>query len=87
MNPELMDKSVTTSSYIASLATAIGGFFSMSNLALLIGIVTTLVLFVMQYRLYKRRAEQDRIKAKQDAEYHVARMEALDSGKSECSSC
>ncbi|HHY0547252.1 TPA: HP1 family phage holin [Vibrio parahaemolyticus] len=80
MNPELMDKSVTTSSYIASLATAIGGFFSMSNLALLIGIVTTLVLFVMQYRLYKRRGEQD-------AEYHAARMEALDSGKSECSSC
>ncbi|MDW2216218.1 HP1 family phage holin [Vibrio sp. 1982] len=87
MNPVLMDKSVTTSSYIASVSTALGGFFSMSDLALLIGIASTVVLSVMQYRMYKRRGEQDRIKAKQDAEYHAARMKALAAGNSECSSC
>ena len=75
MNQALMDKTITTSSYVASLSTALGGFLSLSNVALLIGILCTLVLFVIQYRMYKR-------KTKQDQEYHEARMKALETGPS-----
>lgn len=78
MKMSIMDKTVTTSSYVASVSTAIGGLFTLSNVALLIGIVTTLILFVMQHKLYKKRSEQDKIKAEQDAEFHVARMKALE---------
>ncbi|WP_153448742.1 HP1 family phage holin [Vibrio algicola] len=77
MKTSIMDKTVTTSSYVASVSTAIGGLFTLSDVALLIGIVTTLILFVMQHKLYKKRSEQDKIKAEQDAEFHAARMKAI----------
>lgn len=70
MKMSIMDKTVTTSSYVASVSTAIGGLFTLSNVALFIGIATTFILFVMQCRLNKKRRQQD-------AEYHAARMEAL----------
>ena len=72
MNQLAMDKSVTASSYIASVSTAIGGYLSFSNVALLIGVISTVILFFMQRRMYKRRTAQD-------AEYHAARMKALES--------
>lgn len=84
MKTSIMDKTVTTTSYVASVSTAIGGLFTLSNIALFIGIATTLILFFMQQRLYKRRSEQvtqqedqARVKKKQDDEYHEARMKAL----------
>lgn len=77
MKTSIMDKTVTTTSYVASVSTAIGGLFTLSNIALFIGIATTLILFFMQHKLYKKRSEQDKIKAEQDAEFHRARMKAL----------
>ncbi|EKO3517183.1 hypothetical protein H8F11_13425 [Vibrio fluvialis] len=90
MNQASMDKSVSASSYVASVSTAIGGYLSLSNIALVIGIVTTLILFFMQLKLtiqrtehYKQKGLQDeeyrRVKEQQDAEYHAARMKALNS--------
>ncbi|MEB5514744.1 hypothetical protein GOP98_00900 [Vibrio cholerae] len=70
MNQAFMDKSVSASSYVASVSTAIGGYLSLSNIALLIGVLSTVILFFMQWRMYKRRTAQD-------AEFHAARMEAL----------
>ena len=72
-----MDKSVSVSSYVASVSTAIGGYLSLSNIALVIGIVTTLILFFMQRKLTKQRLDHHRLKALQDEEYHNARMKAL----------
>ncbi len=79
MNQASMDKSVSASSYVASVSTAIGGYLSLSNIALVIGIVTTLILFFMQRKLTKQRLEHQRLKAQQDDEYHNARMKALTS--------
>ena len=66
----MMDKTVQTGSYIASISTAIGGFLSLSNIALLLGIASTIVLFIVQYR--RTQSAEAR-----DSEYHKARMEAL----------
>lgn len=68
----IMDKTVTTGSYIASISTAIGGFLSLSNIALLLGIASTVALFIVQYR-------RNKAAEKRDQEYHVARMAALKS--------
>ncbi len=79
MNQIPMDKSVSASSYVASVSTAIGGYLSLSNIALVIGIVTTLILFFMQRKLTKQRAEHYKLKTQQEEEYHNARMKALNS--------
>jgi hypothetical protein len=68
----MMDKTVTTGSYIASISTAIGGFMSLSNIALLLGIASTVTLFVVQYRRTKTAEMRDK-------EFHAARMAALKS--------
>ncbi|MFV0576036.1 MAG: HP1 family phage holin [Vibrio sp.] len=70
MKKMLMEKTVNTSSYVASVGTAFGGLFTLSDVALLIGIITTVVLFVMQCVLNKKRLQQD-------AEYHKLRMKEL----------
>lgn len=84
MNMSPMDKTVTTSSYVASVSTAIGGLFTLSDVALALGITSTAILFVMQYRLNKKKAEQIAREAEQAAkevaqndEFHAARMKAL----------
>ncbi len=69
----IMDKSVTASGYIAAVSTAIGGWLSLNNVALLLGIISTILLSAIQYRRYRRGIAQD-------AEYHAARMEALKHG-------
>lgn len=66
----LMDKSTTIGTYIASISTAIGGLMSLNNLALLIGIVVTIVLGYVQYQVWTSRR-------KQDHEWHTARMSEL----------
>tara|TARA_Y100000034_G_scaffold135493_1_gene207629 strand:+ start:6146 stop:6391 length:246 start_codon:yes stop_codon:yes gene_type:complete len=66
----IMDKSSAFASYVASISTAIGGLMSLNNIALLIGIAATLLLSLVQYRVWTNRR-------KQDDEYHAARMRAL----------
>ncbi|WP_211293965.1 HP1 family phage holin [Vibrio gangliei] len=83
-----MDKTVTTSSYVASVSTAVGGLFTLSDVALALGITSTVILFVMQVRLNRKKAEQialdeersERLKAQND-EFHKARMEAIHKSK------
>ena len=65
-----MDKSVTATGYIASISTALGGFFSLNNIALMLGIISTIVLTIIQYRRYRTGIRMDK-------EYHQARMAAL----------
>ncbi|MGL4713696.1 MAG: HP1 family phage holin [Shewanella sp.] len=69
----IMDKAATSGSYIASIATAIGGFLSLNNIALLLGIASTVALFVVQYR-------RNKATEKRDQEYHTARMAAIKQG-------
>jgi hypothetical protein len=79
MTTPIMDKTVQTGSYIASISTAIGGFLSLSNIALLLGIASTIALFIVQYR----RTQSLEMR---DLEYHKARMAALKvAQKSGCS--
>ena len=84
MKMSIMDKTVTTSSYVASVSTAIGGLFTLSDVALLLGITSTAILFVMQYRLNKKKAKQIAKELAQSDEFHAARMktsqESKDSG-------
>ncbi|ABM25311.1 conserved hypothetical protein [Shewanella sp. W3-18-1] len=70
----IMDKATTTGSYIASISTAIGGFLSLNNIALLLGIASTIALFVVQFRLSREKKKQNR-------EFHEARMAAIKQGK------
>lgn len=69
----IMDKAMTTGSYVASISTAIGGFLSLDKIALLLGIASTIVLFVVQYRLSREKKRQSR-------EFHEARMAAIKAG-------
>ncbi|MGI2148002.1 HP1 family phage holin [Shewanella baltica] len=69
----VMDKATTTGSYIASISTAIGGFLSLNNIALLLGIASTIALFVVQFRLSREKKKQNR-------EFHEARMALLKQG-------
>ena len=69
----IMDKATTTGSYIASISTAIGGFLSLNNIALLLGIASTIALFVVQFRLSREKKKQNR-------EFHEARMALLKQG-------
>ncbi|MCS6126675.1 hypothetical protein G3485_07580 [Shewanella baltica] len=69
----IMDKATTTGSYIASISTAIGGFLSLNNIALLLGIASTIALFVVQFRLSREKKKQNR-------EFHEARMAAIKQG-------
>lgn len=66
----LMDKSTTFATYLASISTAVGGYMSLNNVALLIGILVTLALGYIQWKVWRNRL-------KQDAEHHEARMAAL----------
>ena len=72
----IMDKATTTGSYVASISTAIGGFLSLNNIALLLGIASTVALFIVQYR----RTQEKR---KQDKEFHDARMALIKSKASD----
>lgn len=81
MKMSIMDKTVTTSSYVASVSTAIGGLFTLSNVALLLGITSTAILFVMQYRLNKKKANQIAKELAQGEEFHAARMKAVQESK------
>lgn len=74
----------TTTAYVASVSTAMGGLFSLSNIALAFGIVTTAILFFMQARSTRKRdrltEEQEkltRLERAQAEELHRARMEKL----------
>lgn len=69
----IMDKATTTGSYIASISTAIGGFLSLNNIALLLGIASTIALGIVQYRLSREKKKQNR-------EFHEARMALLKQG-------
>lgn len=69
----IMDKATTTGSYIASISTAIGGFLSLNNIALLLGIASTIALFLVQFRLSREKKKQNR-------EFHEARMAAIKQG-------
>lgn len=69
----IMDKATTTGSYIASISTAIGGLLSLDKIALLLGIASTIGLFVVQYRLSREKKRQNR-------EFHEARMAAIKAG-------
>ena len=72
----IMDKATATGSYIASISTAIGGFLSLNNIALLLGIASTVALFIVQYRRTQEKRKQDR-------EFHDARMALIKSKASD----
>jgi predicted negative regulator of RcsB-dependent stress response len=55
----VMDRSQTAASYMASVGTAIGGFMSLNNIALLIGIVVTIMLGYVQWQVWSNRKKQD----------------------------
>ncbi len=77
-----VDKSVTTiSGYVASISTAVGGYLSLNNIALLIGIISTLVLSLIQIRRYRLKIKMDHENAKMDREFHRARMKAIAEGR------
>lgn len=70
--------------YLTSITTAVGGFFNLNNIALLLGIFSTLVLFSVQYRREKNRQRMDRdeelrkeASELREKEFHEARMKAL----------
>lgn len=69
----IMDKAASTGSYIASISTAIGGFLSLNNIALLLGIASTIALFIVQLRVSREKKKQNR-------EFHEAIMAAIRQG-------
>lgn len=83
-----MDRTTATASYTMSGATAAGGFFSLNEWALLLGILFTALTFAVNWWYQKRKRLDDlemkaielRLKEEHNArerEYHAARMAAL----------
>lgn len=79
---KFMDKSTPFWTYVASLSTAIGGWLSLNNIAILIGILTTIVLGVVQFRRWVAAIKLDRERLMMDKEFHEARMRQING--SEC---
>lgn len=81
----VMEKTMSTATYSAGFATALGGMLTLPNLAIIIGIITTLILFILSIALNKRRKEQvDRekeateLKVLQDKTFHEYRMKHVE---------
>ncbi|MCL2905217.1 phage holin family protein [Shewanella fodinae] len=75
-----MDKSTPFWTYVASLSTAIGGWLSVNNVAVLIGIAVTLILGVVQFRRWLTAIKLDKERLRMDQEFHAARMKQLNTG-------
>lgn len=75
----VMDRSTTLASYLASIGTAVGGFMSLNNIALLIGILVTLALGYVQWQVWSNRKKQDKERhhwAKVQHDLRVKQMQA-----------
>lgn len=73
---KMMDKQ-TSVSYIASFGTAAGGFFSLNNIALILGILFAAATFCVTWYTNAHKIKLEKQKRKEDAEFHQARMLAL----------
>jgi hypothetical protein len=71
---KIMDKSTPFWTYVASLSTAIGGWLSLNNIAILIGILTTIVLGVVQFRHWIAAIKLNNERRLMEREFHEARM-------------
>lgn len=91
-NTSIMDKTISTASYTVSGATAAGGLLSLNNIALLLGIIFTVVTFALnwwyqhrKHQLAEKKAEQDHRltieKAEQERQFHEARMKQFDTSE------
>lgn len=72
-----MDKSTAAASYTASIGTGVGGLLSLNNIALALGILFTVITFLMNWRYQSKKHELELQKRREDAEYHKARMREL----------
>lgn len=72
----MMDKQ-TVASYIASIATATGGFLSLNDAALFLGIVFAALTYWVTRRTQRNKMKIDNEKRKEDAEFHKARMASI----------
>lgn len=91
-NTSIMDRTISTASYTVSGATAAGGLLSLNNIALLLGIIFTVVTFALnwwyqhrKHQLIIEKTEQEnrlsREKAEQERQFHEARMKQFDTSK------
>lgn len=77
-NTSLMDKTISTASYTVSGATAAGGLLSLNNIALLLGIIFTVVTFALNWWYQHRKHQLALEKAQQERQFHEARMKQFD---------
>lgn len=73
----MIDKQTAIASYTASISTAAGGLLSLNNIALMLGILFAAGTFVVNWYSHAQHIKSERAKRKEDAEYHQARMSAL----------
>tara|TARA_R100001377_G_scaffold75833_1_gene52542 strand:- start:2454 stop:2771 length:318 start_codon:yes stop_codon:yes gene_type:complete len=73
----IMDRSTAAASYTASIGTGVGGLLSLNNMALALGILFTVITFLMNWRYQSKKHELELQKRREDAEYHKARMREL----------
>ena len=84
----MMDKQASAASYAASVGTAGAGVLTFNNIAIAIGILFTILTFIVNWRYQKQRLALDMQKRAEDAEFHRARMqEALKDQERELSEC
>lgn len=75
-----MDRTVTGVSYGVSGTTALGGMLSLNDVALLIGIVFTVLTFVVSWWLHRRRYRLDLEQHEWRRQQHELYMEQLRRG-------
>ena len=79
----MVDKQASVS-YIASFGTAAGGFFSLNNIALILGILFAAATFGVTWYTNSQKIKLEKQKREEDAEFHEARMLALIHNKKAC---
>ncbi|WP_417705345.1 HP1 family phage holin [Rheinheimera aquimaris] len=75
----VMDRIQAAFTYISAVITAIGGFMSLSNIALVVGILVTLALGLVQWQVWSNRKKQDKERhhwAKVQHDLRVKQMQA-----------
>jgi len=80
LSKAVMDRTTATASYAASGATAAGGFFSLNEWALILGILFAALTFGINWWYQHRKFNMDRERHIADQHYHAARMERIRAG-------
>lgn len=72
-----MEKPTTIAAYLSAVSTAFGGLLSLPNLALMLGVIVTVLLGFIQWQVWSNRKRQDAERHEWARQQHELRVKQL----------